>query len=95
MNQTDDERLDLAFERIAAHEELLAKLLLNFLRSEKMRERGVRIVGPKESGKDVRAPTISFVVRGAKATRSQAIVDEVTKGGKVRPFSSALLLCVY
>lgn len=83
-DQAEDERLDIAFDRIAAHEELLAKLLLNFLTSDKLRERGVRIVGPKESGKDVRAPTISFVVRGAKPMGSQALVDEVTKGGKVR-----------
>lgn len=74
---TEDERFDLAFDRIALHEEKLTERLMNYLISK--RDRGVRIVGPISSKKEDRAPTISFVVRGEKPLGSQFIVEELDK----------------
>lgn len=78
---TEDEKFDLAFERIAIHEEKLTEKLMNYLKSK--RSRGVRFVGPTSSGKKDRAPTISFVVRGDKPLGSRFIVEELDKTGTV------------
>ncbi|KIJ23685.1 hypothetical protein M422DRAFT_275687 [Sphaerobolus stellatus SS14] len=65
-----------------AHEGQLAKLLLEFLTSSKMYERGVRVVGPETL--ELRAPTISFIVIDtprAKGIRSQDIITKVDAKG--------------
>lgn len=72
--------LDEAFDAIALHEQALIKLLLAYLKSKE--PRGVRIVG--DEGTDLsRAPTISFVVTGDKAIRSQDIVKVFDSKGNV------------
>lgn len=64
------EDLDRAFERIARHEEGLSRRLLDFLATKDR----VRVIGRVESDRDLRVPTISFVVSGH---RSQEIVNQV------------------
>lgn len=61
-----------AYECFAPHEEALSARLLDFLNSKP----NVRIIGRKEAGRDVRMPTISFVV---KNTVSSTITLEVDK----------------
>ena len=56
----------------AAHEEKLSSHLLDFLNSRS----SLRIIGKKEAGRDVRMPTISFVVNN---TKSSTITQEVDK----------------
>jgi selenocysteine lyase/cysteine desulfurase len=58
------------FEAIAAHEEVLAAPVLEFLAGRD----GVRIVGEAASGPD-RAPTISFVVPGRDAAEIPTALD--------------------
>jgi selenocysteine lyase/cysteine desulfurase len=53
-------QLDVAFQRIQAHEKLLSDRLLSYLLSEQAKAKGVRVIGPETSHD--RAPTISFVV---------------------------------
>ncbi|KAJ9103930.1 hypothetical protein QFC21_002393 [Naganishia friedmannii] len=53
-------QLDIAFERIQAHEKLLSDRLLPYLLSDEAKAKGVRVIGPETSHD--RAPTISFVV---------------------------------
>ncbi len=66
--------LDLAFDRIARHEEALAERLLAFLRDR----RGVRILGIREADRDRRVPTVSFVTDGKS---SEAVVSAVDAQG--------------
>ncbi|KAF9493874.1 PLP-dependent transferase [Pleurotus eryngii] len=74
--------LDAAFSAIAAHEQELLKPLLGFLTAPEQIERGVRIVGTEQIGLS-RVPTVSFVVVGPKAKRSQDIVEVFDKKGRV------------
>ncbi|KAF8577063.1 PLP-dependent transferase [Ramaria rubella] len=67
-----------------AHELTLMEPLLEFLTSQRLYERGVRVVGPENT--DSRAPTICFVVLdtpGKKGIRSQDIVERVDKLGTI------------
>jgi cysteine desulfurase family protein (TIGR01976 family) len=65
-------QVEFAFDVIAKHEETLSEKLLNYLNTKPK----VRIIGPTESDRAVRAPTISFVVN---RTDSDSITLEVDK----------------
>jgi selenocysteine lyase/cysteine desulfurase len=56
----DQEKLNIAFARISAHEGTLSKRLMQYLTSKDAYNKGVRVVGPDDI--EHRAPTISFVV---------------------------------
>lgn len=72
--------LQSAFKLIARHEQSLIKPLLSFLKSKE--ERGVRIVGEEHASAN-RIPTVSFVVVGDRAIKSQYIVEIFDKKGEV------------
>ncbi|KDN46655.1 PLP-dependent transferase [Tilletiaria anomala UBC 951] len=77
--------LHTAFALVAAHEESLLHILIGFLTSEKMRSRGVRIVGSESAKAQNRAPTVSFVIAasgGKPAVRSAELCAAVNKKGK-------------
>jgi hypothetical protein len=77
---TSSKSLEGAFGAIAAHEQTLIDLLLTWLRNKY--ERGVRIVGAEEGGED-RVPTISFVVVGQGAMKSEDVVKVFDQKGGV------------
>jgi hypothetical protein len=78
--------LSEAWESIAQHEQSeLVTPLLEFLTSDNMWKRGVRIVGDAKIGPS-RAPTISFVVIGENPLKSKDVVEVFDKTGKVRSF---------
>ena len=64
-------RLKSVFELISLHEEELAKPLMQFLNNKK----GVSIIGEKTADKDVRVPTISFIVDNRKSSEIPLLVD--------------------
>jgi len=64
-------RLAISFEQIATYEATLAARLLEFLTAR----RGVRVIGPTTPDRDVRVPTISFVVDGMLAAEVVAKID--------------------
>ncbi|MFQ5744539.1 MAG: cysteine desulfurase-like protein [Acidobacteriota bacterium] len=68
--KSDREAVVAAFDAIGAHEQLLARRLLEFLASKS----GVCVVGPDCADRDVRVPTVSFRVPGVS---SRAIVSSV------------------
>ncbi|CAL1711922.1 unnamed protein product [Somion occarium] len=72
--------LNEAFKLIAEHEQTLVKPLLSYLKSKA--SRGVRIVGEEETSLS-RVPTISFVVVGERAIRSQDIVKVFDQRGNI------------
>ncbi|KAI0782918.1 pyridoxal phosphate-dependent transferase [Abortiporus biennis] len=74
--------LEESFKLIAAHEQELIKPLLEYLKSKESEERGVRIVGDEEVG-PLRVPTISFIVVGPNAKKSQDIVRVFDRKGNV------------
>ncbi|KAL4246223.1 Pyridoxal phosphate-dependent transferase [Abortiporus biennis] len=78
-NQEDKEE---SFKLIAAHEQELIKPLLEYLKSKELEERGVRIVGDEDVGPS-RVPTISFIVVGPNAKKSQDIVKVFDRKGNV------------
>lgn len=63
---------EIDYAAIARHEEELSSLLIQFLQTKKT----VRMIGPEEWKKEVRVPTISFVV---DHTDSESIVLEAEK----------------
>jgi selenocysteine lyase/cysteine desulfurase len=63
--------------QVAAYEETLQTILLDFLNS---RKDTVTIYGDPSPNKDLRVPVISFTVKGMK---SQILVDEVEKRAKL------------
>ncbi|ORX95324.1 cysteine desulfurase-like protein [Basidiobolus meristosporus CBS 931.73] len=69
--------LDRAFQKVAAHEETLAKRLLDFLNSKE----SVRIIGLADSDPQLRVPTISFVVKGMDSDQVVSHVDNSQKIG--------------
>ncbi|OSX61401.1 hypothetical protein POSPLADRAFT_1170133 [Postia placenta MAD-698-R-SB12] len=75
-----DGNLEEAIARIARHEQTLLAPLLAFLRSKSAR--GVRIVGAEHEGLD-RVPTVSFVVVGERAIRSQDVVARFDAKGNI------------
>lgn len=88
----DFEALQVAFARIAAHEQLLMEPLITYLLSKW--DSGVRIVGPESWKLEDRAPTISFVVVGddgkTKRLLSKVAVAEFDETGNVSQFDGIL-----
>lgn len=82
--RSEDDQLRSAFSRIAAHEQQLMQPLIQYLLSK--RGVGVRIVGPESNLKEIRAPTISFVVVGedgkTKRLQSRDVVAKFDAAGK-------------
>ncbi|KAJ3489833.1 hypothetical protein NLI96_g1854 [Meripilus lineatus] len=74
--------IEATFELIKEHEQGLIARLLMFLRSDWCTRRGVRIVGDHSIG-PARVPTISFVVIGDRAIRSQDIVKAFDQQGDI------------
>ncbi len=64
-------RLDRVFGLVAAHEERLAKRVLDYLRAKS----GVRIIGPETHERAIRVPTISFVVDGVRSSEIPPKLD--------------------
>jgi len=64
------ERMKEVFSLITDHEEKLAKLFLDFLKTKK----NVTIIGEQSPSKEVRVPTISFIVDGM---RSNVVTEQV------------------
>ena len=84
--------IDDAFSRIANHEQVLVRPLLEYLTSSESRNRGVRIVGSGDIGES-RVPTISFVVVGEKHVESRDIVAYFDKKGRVSIRNSLFSFC--
>jgi hypothetical protein len=83
---TEEDTLEAAYEAMSAHDSQLAGLLLEYLASEKVFERGVRIVGSAEKSPE-RMPTVSFLVtdgaKGEPAMKSKEVVGHFDKRGSV------------
>lgn len=73
--------LNAGFAAIARQERALMVPLLEYLLSDAAKARGVRIVGPESI--DKRAPTISFVVTGARPLKSPDVVAAFDKKGGI------------
>jgi selenocysteine lyase/cysteine desulfurase len=79
---TPEGTLEAAAAAIEAQEKALLDVLLGFLTSPKMYERGVRIAGSSKNDA-ARVPTVSFVVLGSRAMSSRAIVGAVDARGGI------------
>ncbi len=64
-------RLEKVFELIADHEEEIVSPLMDFLNSKK----NIKIIGDKTANKNLRVPTVSFVVEGRKSSEIPLLVD--------------------
>jgi cysteine desulfurase family protein (TIGR01976 family) len=64
-------RLEVVFKDIAQYEQELAEPLITYLKSKK----GVTIIGEESSSKNVRVPTISFIVHDKKSSQIPLLVD--------------------
>lgn len=62
--------LDESYAAIIAQERELLAELIGFLTSDKMRAKGVRIVGTESADPTVRAPTVSFILADAQGRAS-------------------------
>ncbi|MDA1307319.1 MAG: cysteine desulfurase-like protein [Acidobacteria bacterium] len=82
------ERMTAAFDAIADHEASLAERVLGWLRDQ----RDVRIIGPSSSARDVRVPTISFVVEGIDSERIVRAIDPLRIGIRFGDFYSRRLI---
>ena len=81
-------QLTFAFDRIAAHEEALARPLLEFLAAK----RHVRIIGLPECDRAARVPTVSFVVDGVASDAIVRQVDEHRIGIRFGDFYARRLI---
>jgi len=64
-------RLEKVFQLFADHEEDIVKPLMDFLNSKS----NVKIIGEKSADKNLRVPTVSFIVEGRKSSEIPLIVD--------------------
>ncbi|MCP5102397.1 MAG: aminotransferase class V-fold PLP-dependent enzyme [bacterium] len=78
----------LAYSYFARHEEVLAAPLMDFLNSRA----NVRIIGKKESGRDVRMPTISFVIDNVKSSSITLEMDKHKIGIRYGDFYARRLI---
>ena len=81
-------RLSTAFEIIAHHEEILAERLLEYLNSQPR----VKVIGETSSSKDVRVPTISFVVEGMSSAQIPLVTDKHKIGLRYGDFYSRRII---
>ena len=82
------ERMQCAFDRFARHEDALAEKLLAFLRSRN----NVRIIGMDHMVRDVRLPTISFVVAGMQSESVVRHLDKFNIGIRFGDFYATQLI---
>ncbi|PWN51306.1 PLP-dependent transferase [Violaceomyces palustris] len=79
--ETLSESLDLAFKAISKHEGSILETLMSYLLNSTNREkRGLEIVGLESASSILRAPTVSFVVKGVK---SREIHQRIVQGNKM------------
>ncbi len=78
----------LCFELFANHEEVLAEKLLSFLNTKP----NVKIIGERSFSKEVRVPTISFVVDGKRSDSITEKVDEYKIGIRYGDFYARRLI---
>lgn len=81
-------RMEAAFASIAAHEEVLARRLLDYLATK----RKVRVIGEATADADVRVPTISFTVDGVAAPEIVRQIDPLRIGIRFGDFHSRRLV---
>lgn len=86
LSLTPENNLEASFAAIAEYEQRLIQPLLSFLTAKQQYDRGVRIVGTSRVDLS-RVPTISFVVIGPHAIKSEDIVAEFDKERKVASLS--------
>jgi cysteine desulfurase family protein (TIGR01976 family) len=82
------QRMQVAFDRFARHEDALSEKLLAFLRS---REK-VRIVGLTRVEREVRLPTIGFVVAGKQSEEVVRHLDQFNIGIRFGDFYATQLI---
>lgn len=80
--------LAVVFDMIAVHEEILSRMLLEFLASRP----GVRIIGESSPDKDLRVPTVSFVVDHRMSSDITLKVDESKIGIRFGDFYARRLI---
>jgi len=66
------EKMKAVFDLFAEQEEKLATLLLEFLKTKK----NIKIIGESASSKNVRVPTVSFIVDGVNSNKIPVKVDK-------------------
>lgn len=76
------------FDMISTHEEELAQPLINYLIGKK----GVKIIGEKSSDKNLRVPTISFIVENRKSSEIPLLVDPHNIGIRYGDFYARRLI---
>jgi len=81
-------RLSAAFEIIAHHEEILAERLLRYLNSQTR----LKVIGETISAKEVRVPTISFVVEGVASAEVPLVTDQHKIGLRCGDFYSRQII---
>ena len=82
------QRMQIAFDAFAQHEDALAEKLLSYLRSK----RGVRIIGHDHVSNGNRMPTISFVVTGQQSERIVRHMDKFNIGIRFGDFYARRLI---
>lgn len=82
------ENLEFSFNLFADHEEVLAKTLLDYLNSKS----NVKIIGEKDYSKEVRVPTIAFMVDNTKSDSISLKVDESKIGIRYGDFYARRLI---
>lgn len=81
-------RMDAAFDAMAAHEEVLAQRLLDYLTTNPR----VRVIGEPTADRAVRVPTISFTVDGVAAPDVVRQIDPLGMGIRYGDFHSRRLV---
>jgi cysteine desulfurase family protein (TIGR01976 family) len=81
-------QVEFIFDTIAKHEEALSEKLLGYLHTKPK----VRIIGPAEPDRTVRAPTISFVVNRTDSDRITLEVDKHNIGIRYGDFYARRLI---
>lgn len=82
------EQLSEVFHQFELHEELLSKRLLDYL----LRKPGIRIIGEKKADKEIRVPTVSFVVEGRKSSEITLKIDHAKIGIRYGDFYARRLI---
>lgn len=83
VNGSKSDQLVTAFERIALHEQSLIAPLLEYLSSDEVKAKGVKIIGQTSPSALVRVPTISFSLGPNSDLTPARLVDAMHKTGKV------------
>jgi len=81
-------KINEVYRMIAEHEQSLAAGLLDYLKTKK----NVRIIGETSAHKNIRVPTISFVVEGRKSSEIPPLVDPHKTGIRFGHFYAKRLI---